>query len=155
LKDKLDGWEVARAAREIDPSMPVVYMTGSHSDDWASRGVPNIYFCLCPNANLYISGQLPDIKLLLRHGCDIVLGTDSLASNHQLDILEEMKTLQSHFPDLSTAALLQWATSNGARALQLDSMLGAFEPRKQPGVVLIEGMENGRLSRYSRPQRLI
>ena len=41
LKDKLDGWEVARAAREIDPSMPVVYMTGSHSDDWASRGVPN------------------------------------------------------------------------------------------------------------------
>ena len=121
----------------------------------ASRGVPNIYFCLCPNANLYISGQLPDIKLLLRHGCDIVLGTDSLASNHQLDILEEMKTLQSHFPDLSTAALLQWATSNGARALQLDSMLGAFEPRKQPGVVLIEGMENGRLSRHSRPQRLI
>ena len=41
LKDKLDGWEVARDVREIDPSMPVVYMTGSHSDDWASRGVPN------------------------------------------------------------------------------------------------------------------
>jgi len=41
LSDKLDGWEVARAAREIDPSMPVVYMTGSHSDDWASKGVPN------------------------------------------------------------------------------------------------------------------
>ena len=41
LKDKLDGWEVARDAREIDPSMPIVYMTGSHSDDWASKGVPN------------------------------------------------------------------------------------------------------------------
>ena len=41
LKDKLDGWEVARDVREIDPSMPVVYMTGSHSDDWASKGVPN------------------------------------------------------------------------------------------------------------------
>lgn len=41
LKDKLDGWEVARDAREIDPSMPVIYMSGSHSDDWASKGVPN------------------------------------------------------------------------------------------------------------------
>jgi DNA-binding response OmpR family regulator len=41
LSDKLDGWEVARAAREIDPMMAVVYMSGSHSDDWASKGVPN------------------------------------------------------------------------------------------------------------------
>ena len=123
--------------------------------DPASRGVPNIYFCLCPNANLYISGQLPDIQLLLRHGCDIVLGTDSLASNHQLDILEEMKTLQNHFPYLSTATLLQWATSNGAKALQFDGALGTFEPRKQPGVVLIENMEAGRFSRQSTSQRLV
>jgi len=121
----------------------------------ASRGVPNIFFCLCPNANRYISGQLPDVELLLRHDCDIVLGTDSLASNHQLDILEEMKTLQSFFPDLSTATLLQWATSSGAKALQLDTVLGSFEPGKQPGVVLIEHIEEGRFSRQSRPQRLV
>lgn len=126
--------------------------------EWRSAqngAAPNIYFCLCPNANLYIGGQLPNVNLLLYHGCDIVLGTDSLASNHQLDILEEMKTLQSYFPALSTATLLQWATSNGAKALQLDSMLGTFEPRKQPGVVLIEHIEEGRFSRQSKTQRLI
>jgi len=38
---KLDGWRVARHAREIDPNFPVVYMTGAEADDWASRGVPN------------------------------------------------------------------------------------------------------------------
>jgi CheY-like chemotaxis protein len=38
---KLDGWEVARRAREIDPQFPVVYMTGDSADDWASKGVPN------------------------------------------------------------------------------------------------------------------
>jgi CheY-like chemotaxis protein len=38
---KLDGWHVARHAREIDPNFPVVYMTGAEADDWASRGVPN------------------------------------------------------------------------------------------------------------------
>ncbi len=40
LNDKLDGWEVARAARELDPTMPVIYMSGTHTDDWASKGVP-------------------------------------------------------------------------------------------------------------------
>jgi CheY-like chemotaxis protein len=41
LLGKLDGWDVARVAREIDPSFPVVYMSGKDADDWASKGVPN------------------------------------------------------------------------------------------------------------------
>ena len=40
-RDKLDGWEVARRAREIDPAFPVVYMSGDSAEDWASKGVPN------------------------------------------------------------------------------------------------------------------
>lgn len=39
--DKLDGWDVAQHAREIDPHFPVVYMSGKDADDWASKGVPN------------------------------------------------------------------------------------------------------------------
>jgi len=41
LQGKLDGWEVARIARENDPAMPVIYMTGTHGEEWASKGVPN------------------------------------------------------------------------------------------------------------------
>jgi CheY-like chemotaxis protein len=41
LGGKLDGWDVARAAREINANLPVVYMTGAAADEWASRGVPN------------------------------------------------------------------------------------------------------------------
>ena len=115
----------------------------------------DLRWCLCPNANLYIGGQLPDVDLLMRYDCRIVLGTDSLASNHQLDILEEMKTLQQHFGHLSTATLLQWATYNGAEALQLEGVLGEFSPGRQPGVVLVEEMEGGRLTRHSKAQRLI
>jgi DNA-binding response OmpR family regulator len=40
-RDKLDGWDVARRAREIDSGFPVVYMTGASADDWASKAVPN------------------------------------------------------------------------------------------------------------------
>ncbi len=41
LRGKIDGWEVGRQAREIDPQFPVVYMSGASADDWPSKGVPN------------------------------------------------------------------------------------------------------------------
>ena len=41
LLGRINGWEVTKAAREMQPSFPVVHMTGAAGDDWASRGVPN------------------------------------------------------------------------------------------------------------------
>jgi DNA-binding response OmpR family regulator len=41
LLGTMNGWEVAKQAREIDPTLPIVYMTGAAADEWASRGVPN------------------------------------------------------------------------------------------------------------------
>ena len=41
LKGMMDGWQVAKAAREIDPAFPIVYMTGAAAGDWPSHGVPN------------------------------------------------------------------------------------------------------------------
>jgi len=37
----MDGWEVARQAREINPQFPVVYMSGASAADWPAKGVPN------------------------------------------------------------------------------------------------------------------
>ena len=41
LKGRIDGWEVARRAREINPEFPIVYITGGGAEKWPSRGVPN------------------------------------------------------------------------------------------------------------------
>ena len=41
LLGKIDGWEVARQARVIDPAFPILYITGAHADRWPSQGVPN------------------------------------------------------------------------------------------------------------------
>ncbi len=112
-------------------------------------------FCLCPNANLYISNTLPDINMLTENNCNIVLGTDSLASNHQLNILEEIKTLQKNFSQLQLETILQWATVNGARALQMDNTLGSFEKGKCPGVVLIENVNDCRLTENSSSKRIL
>jgi cytosine/adenosine deaminase-related metal-dependent hydrolase len=113
------------------------------------------FFCLCPNANLYITDTLPDVNKFIEHRCEIVLGTDSLASNDQLCILEEMKTLQKNFPGLKLSTLLQWATINGARALQKENILGSFEKGKQPGIVLIEGLENMQTNKNTSSRRIL
>ncbi len=121
----------------------------SHRDiEWVEANretLPELWWCLCPNANLYINDRLPDVKMLLKENDHLVVGTDSLASNVQLNILEELKTLQLHFPTLKTEQLLQWATINGAKALRISSRYGSFEKGKQPGVVVIHGGRRGML----------
>ena len=99
--------------------------------------IEQIYFCLCPNANLYIENTLPDVALLLQENCNIVIGTDSYASNDQLNMYEEVKTICKNFPTIDLPTALQWATINGAKALELDGMVGSFEAGKKPGVVLL------------------
>ncbi len=97
-----------------------------------------ISFCLCPKANLYIENTLPDISMLWKNGCKLVVGTDSLASNDSLSVLEELKTIHRHAPEIPVADLLTWATANGAEYFGW-SDLGRFENGLKPGVVLIEG----------------
>jgi len=41
LRGVMDGWQVAKKAREIDPEFPIVYMTGGNAAEWPSHGVPN------------------------------------------------------------------------------------------------------------------
>lgn len=97
----------------------------------------NLWWCFCPNANLYIEDRLPDVPHLTT-AIDpdrITLGTDSLASNHGLSIYNEMQVLLTRFPSLTLEEVLPWATLNGARFLGIDSRFGTFETGKQPGVV--------------------
>lgn len=97
----------------------------------------NLYWCLCPQANLYIENTLPDVELFISEDLKITLGTDSLASNHQLNILAEMKTLQS-LKKVEFEKLLQWATINGAEFLGLEDIFGSIEVGKSPGLNLIQ-----------------
>ncbi|WP_167014666.1 amidohydrolase family protein [Chitinophaga sp. Cy-1792] len=117
----------------------LVHNTFSTATDvqFARQQSANIWWCLCPQANLYIENKLPDINLLREMNCQISIGTDSLASNHQLSVWEEIKTIRRHFPEIPLEELLQWGTSNGAEALGIAGTYGSFQPGARPGVVLI------------------
>jgi cytosine/adenosine deaminase-related metal-dependent hydrolase len=101
----------------------------------------NAFWCLCPNANQYIEQTMPPVELLRSEKANIVIGTDSYASNWSLNVLDELKTIHQHYPEIPLEEMLGWATINGARALQMDKHLGSFEIGKKPGVVLIKGVD--------------
>ncbi|HWI90863.1 MAG TPA: amidohydrolase family protein [Flavisolibacter sp.] len=109
--------------------------------DYIKLQTPNsklqTFFCLCANANKYIEDALPPVELFRKNNCEIVLGTDSLASNWSLNISDEIKTIRSNFPSIPLEEILQWATINGAKALQMDSQVGSLEKGKKPAVVLL------------------
>ncbi len=117
----------------------------------------DIYWCICPLSNLYISDTLPPVELMMSEGCSILVGSDSLASNDRLSILDELKCLQERFPWLKLTDTIPWATLNGAKALAVDSRYGTFKPGKRPGLLAIEGADLGelRLTGRSRVRRLI
>ena len=50
LAGEVDGWEVAKCAREIDAAFPVIYITGANADQWTIKGVPNSLLIVKPFA---------------------------------------------------------------------------------------------------------
>jgi cytosine/adenosine deaminase-related metal-dependent hydrolase len=135
-----------------------VHNTFSEFDDvkFASEYFENSYWCLCPLSNLYIENRLPDFNIFRKFPEKVTLGTDSLASNTTLSILEEMKVIAKN-SDISFNELLNWATINGAKAIKLDSKLGSIKKGKTPGLNLITDFdfENMRLTDKSKVKVLV
>lgn len=98
------------------------------------------FWATCPKSNLYIENKLPDYNLFRSEGLQVTIGTDSLASNDTLSIIEEMKVITSHFKEIPLVEIISWATINGAKALGFADRLGSFEEGKRPGINLIENM---------------
>lgn len=116
---------------------------------------PKSYWATCPNANLYIENKLPDYKALIKGGAKMTIGTDSLASNWQLSIWEEIRTILKYKSFIPIEDLLTWGTRNGAEALGMDSELGSFVEHTSPGAVLIEPDLEGLITHHSSAVRLI
>lgn len=142
-----------------DIQLLLVHNTMSREDDilFAQGQSKNIYWCFNPNANLYIENLLPDFNLFYSKRLNCTIGTDSLASNWQLSILEEMKIIEKTCPDIPLATILRWATLHGAEFLNCAGIYGSLEPGKKPGIVLVKNVDsvNLKLTAESVVQRII
>jgi len=123
-----------------DKKLLLVHNSLSQSEDIraAEAHFEQLYWASCPNANMYIENILPDYNQFIQEGVKLTLGTDSLTSNWQLSILEEIKTILKYKSYLSFDTVIEWATKNGAEALGYEDEFGIIEPGKKPGLVYID-----------------
>ena len=120
----------------------------------AQAALKHPFVALCPLSNLFIHNALPPVEMMRREGLTLCVGTDSLSSNDELDMVRELYCLQEHFPDVPLEELLEWACRNGARFLGKEDVLGSFAPGSKAGVVLIDNLQDGRLTAESHSRRL-
>ena len=124
--------------------------------DAVKQTMNNAYFAICPLSNIFIHNALPPIDLMRNNGLAIALGTDSLSSNDDLDVMKELVCLHENFPQVPMNELFTWASSNGARFLGKDDVLGSIAVGKRPGIVHVSGIdENGCITAESRSRRII
>ena len=124
--------------------------------DAARKVMNNVYWTVCPLSNIFIHNALPPIPLMRANSLNIMLGTDSLSSNDDLDMVKEMYCLHDSFPEVPMAEILTWASLNGAAFLGKADELGSFTPGKKPGIVLVSGVDkDGFVTKDSCSKRVI
>jgi CheY-like chemotaxis protein len=61
LGGELTGWDVAREARALNPTIPVVYVTAEQASDWAIHGVPNSVLVSKPFVEAQITNAIASL----------------------------------------------------------------------------------------------
>ena len=134
----------------------LVHNTTCTNDDIqaAQKWSDKVYWATCANANLYIENRLPNYQLFLDANAKMTIGTDSLTSNWQLSVLDEMKTIAKYQSYIPFETLIKWATLNGAEALGFEEDLGSLEVGKMPGLNLLNLEEDFILNANTTVKRL-
>lgn len=124
--------------------------------DAAKRVMNNVYWAVCPLSNIFIHNALPPIPLMRENGLAITVGTDSLSSNDDLDMVKELVCIKQNFAEVPMNEILVWACFNGARFLSKEDTLGSIAPGKTPGIVFVSNVdEDGSFTSDSRSERLV
>jgi cytosine/adenosine deaminase-related metal-dependent hydrolase len=91
----------------------------------------------CPRTHAAFGHRPHPFREFLAHGVNVALGTDSLASNPDLDLLGEARFLHRNCPDFPADAVLRMATLNGAEALGWSAETGSLTPGKSADLVAV------------------
>lgn len=106
----------------------------------AARGTSVV---LCPRSNARLGVGAAPVGMLLEEGVHLALGTDSLASNDDLDVFAELAALRQMAGAVPPEALLRAATLGGAEALGFGAELGSIEPGKRAALVALRRKSQG------------
>ena len=112
----------------LDDSTLAVHLLKINRDDLDTLADRGVSVVVCPRSNRRLHGEYPEIDKMLAGRLNVCVGTDSLASSDTLSIFDEMAIIANRYPRLSPGQVLAMATTNGARALGLESQYGRLAP---------------------------
>lgn len=122
------GTPVAHLAPLLPDGAILAHMNFVEESDWPllrGRGFSVVH---CPMCHRYFGRPPFPVERFLAEGMNVCLGTDSLASNHALDMFSEMQELLRSHPALNDETVLRMATLNGAAAVGRGRSLGELSP---------------------------
>ena len=116
----------------LDESTLAVHCVRIAEDDISTLSERRVNVCLCPRSNAYIGEGRAPWELILKSGINTCLGTDSIASNYDLSLWNELEYLLKHMEiSLPPAEMLALVTSNSAKALKIDDSYGSLGKGKR------------------------
>lgn len=122
-----------------------VHMTQLERAEIEQLAQAGVHIAHCPESNLKLASGFCPTAQLDAAGINVAIGTDSAASNNDLDLLGEMRTaallgkgVAGDAAVLPAARLLRMATLGGARALGLEQETGSLQPGKAADIVAID-----------------
>ena len=112
----------------LDAGTLLVHAVHMSDSDWEIVVKRDCSVCFCPRSNININVGKPAIAAGLQSGIKACLGTDSLASNHDLSLFAEAAHVLDHYPDVPPYSLLVMMTKGGAQALGQSDCFGSLTP---------------------------
>lgn len=138
------------AHKLLGPGLMLVHAVHTSDEDIALMAANGAPVCLCPRSNLHIGGRLPDLERLVRHGVPLAIGTDSLASSPNLDLLAEAQVLAQAAPEVPVDIWVHALTGGGADVVGALG-LGRLQVGATPGVLWLADLGDTSALRYHLP----
>ncbi len=129
----------------LGPRTQCVHMTDLGDQDIELLAATGAHVLHCPQSNMKLASGTCPVTRLQDKGVNVALGSDSAASNNDLNMFGEMQSAallaKLHSRDaaaLPAAQALAMATINGARALGLEELTGSLEVGKQADLIAVD-----------------
>ncbi|KAF2839995.1 atrazine chlorohydrolase/guanine deaminase [Patellaria atrata CBS 101060] len=138
-----------RSVNLLSPSTTLVHMVHLDSSDISALAETKTNVVHCPSSNAKLASGLCRVPDLLSAGVNVTLGTDGAPCNNTCDMMQEMRLAailhkpKSEYHEaeptlLPAETVLEMATFNGAKALQLDHVIGSLEKGKKADFCVVD-----------------
>jgi len=128
--------DVADAVHQLSGTPHLLLAHGNYLDPAIPLG-RNVTVVYCPRTHRFFGHPPHPFRDLIPRGVRVAIGTDSLASNPDLDILQEIRFLHQEYPEVPCHTLLHMATLAGAEALGWDREAGSLDPGKSADLIVV------------------